>query len=178
MKKDLSVINSELRSSAIKHGLCAVWQRDWKEDWDFNTLAKRYLMGIDFCFMHEYPSNEYLLNNFEQSFRRSVGIIVDDNYSLLNPEVCAIIGNSKAKVRTNSNTASAIWVKDNAEVTLIARGRSSQHVHVFGNAKIIVEDCEMNAEVLIFRHSDKVEVVPYEKSVGKVLVYEELNYLK
>ena len=46
------------------------------------------------------------------------------------------------------------------------------------SAKIIVEDCEMNAEVLIFRHSDKVEVVPYEKSVGKVLVYEELYYLK
>lgn len=178
MEKNLGTINNELRSSAIGHGLCAMWQRDWKEDWDFKTLAQRYLRGIDFCFKHEYPSNEYMLRISEQSFRREVGIIIDDNYSLLNPEVCAIMGNSKVKVRTNSNTASSIWVKDNAEVTLIARGRSSQHVHVFGNAKIIVEDCEMGAEVLIFRHSDKVEVVPYEGSIGKVLIHEELDYLK
>lgn len=178
MEKNLCQINNELRSSAIAHGLCAKWQRDWKEVWDFNTLAKKYLMGIDFCFKHEYPSNEYILSNFEQSFRRSVGIIVDDNYSLLNPEVCAIMGSSNAKVRTNSNTVSSIWIKDNAEVTLIARGRSSQHVHVFGNVKINVEDCETNAEVLIFRHSDKVEVTPYEKPVGNVLIHEELDYLK
>lgn len=178
MEKNLGQINQELRSFAISHGLCSKWQKEWENDWSFDTLAQRYLMGIDFCFKHEYPSNEYLLSNFEQSFRRSVGIIVDDNYSLLNPEVCAIMGNSKAKVRTNSNTVSSIWIKDNAEVILIARGRSSQHVHVFGNAKINVEDCETNAEVLIFRHSDKVEVTPYEKPVGNVIIHEELDYLK
>ena len=122
MKKNLGQINQELRSFAISHGLCSKWQKEWENDWSFDTLAQRYLMGIDFCFKHEYPSNEYLLSNFEQSFRRSVGIIVDDNYSLINPEVCAIIGNSKAKVRTNSNTASAIWVKDNAEVAAAVEG--------------------------------------------------------
>lgn len=178
MEKNLGQINKELRSSAISHGLCAKWQKEWKGDWNFSTLAKRYFMGIDFCFKNEYPSNEYILRISEQAFRREVGIIIDDKYSLLNPEMCAIMGNSKAKVRTNGINASSIWIKDNAEVTLIARGRSSQHIHVFGNAKINVEVCEKDAEILIFRHSEKVEIAPYNEPIGKVLVYEELDYLK
>lgn len=57
-------LNTDLRDHAVSYGLCQQWQNDWQDNKNQQELIDMYIRGIDFCIEHDYPTVDYIKNNF------------------------------------------------------------------------------------------------------------------
>ena len=170
---EVKQINNELRDKAVNCGLCKQWQNDWEKEWDLERMASQFYRGIDFYLKNRFIPKDYFKNAFGLDYLRKKGCIVDDIYSLTNPENCILIGNSQSTVRVNAENASNIYVIDDSKLKVIARNRSFVIVHALDNAQIEAWQYD-NARVVIIRHSEDIKIT----TNGNVKVKEELDYLK
>jgi len=166
-------INKELRDTAIEKGLCDEWQKKWEKDISEDMLVKMMFKGLDFCLANRYPSNEYIIKNFDLDFRRRNNVFVNDKYSALNPKEALILGKSNITVRYNANHSGSIHVRDNSSVRLTAKNNSFVIVHLYDNAKIDPEIIG-SPRIVLIKHSDKVTI---NEKQG-IVIKEEYQYLK
>ncbi|MBR1556693.1 MAG: hypothetical protein IJ647_02855 [Prevotella sp.] len=167
-------LNSDLRNDAISFGLCDQWQGDWKNDWDREKLVAKMYQGMDFCLKYRYPSKQFILDNFEQEFRRKSCVLVDDKYSLLNPQNALLLGNSESTIRMNAHNSATIYMRDESHVKLFASGLSFVIVHLLESAQVEVETKD-NAHVVVITHSKFASLIT---GCQDVVYKEEYDWLK
>lgn len=165
-------LNSELRQAAIKNGLCKQWQEEWKQDWDHKKMVSQFYRGIDFYLKKRFMSNDFLKENFDRDFLRKNGILVDDTYSLLNPDRAVFIGESSSHVRFNGRNSATIYILDKSKVKVTSRGEAFVIVHLLGSAELEAEQLA-KSEIVAVVHSGDCKVTD-----GSIRVRYELNYLK
>lgn len=170
---DKKELNNELRTQAINNGLCAMWQKEWKNDWDLDKMVSQFYRGIDFFLDKRFVSDAFIKDNFEKDFLRKNGILVDDTYSLLNPSKAILIGNSQSNIRYNNYKVSTIYIIDNSKAKIIAKGHSAVIVHLLGSPQVEVEQKE-HGNVLIINHSKESVII----SDDGIKIKEEFDYLK
>lgn len=168
-----SELNKELRDSAIRYGLCNQWQNEWRKDWDKDKMVSRFYKGIDFYLKNRFVSNDFIKNNFDLNFLRNKGILVDDTYSLLNPENAILIGNSSSNIRFNGRNISTLYILDKSKAKITAKGKSFVMVHLLGMSELEAEQ-ESGAEVVAIVHSTDCVV----SSDSGVKIKYELDYLR
>lgn len=120
-------------------------------------MADKLFEGINFCMKHHWPKNDYIRENFTEEFRHSHAILADDRYSLLNPPKALVLGKSESTIRFNGMSQGDVYIRDNANVTITAKGRSSVYVKVYENAcikafaedmaRIVIVRCSPNAAI-------------------------------
>lgn len=169
----MNKLNEELREKAIRLGLCRQWQRDWREDWSKKVMVDKFFEGIDFCIENNYPSNDFIKTNFELDFLRKEGVYVDDKYSNMNLANAAVFGLSDVTLRYSAMRSGRIWVKDNAKLRIVSHNFAFVMVHIFDDAKIVVERFDKSNVVLVV-HSSTAHL-EYNKGV---VIKEELDYLR
>lgn len=172
MSHDIS-LSAELRSMARKLNLCDKWFSEWRDDTDKQGLIDKYHRGSDFCVKHHYPSNEYISAHFERDLLRGNGILVDDDYSLLNPVNAMILGNSKSTIRINGRHHAVIHVRDNADVKIVAKNEAFVLVHVLDSATVHAEGFN-TSRLVVFRNSKSANITV----TGKAITEDDLDYLK
>lgn len=168
-------LSMTLRQSAINNGLCDEWKNAWKDNCTQQELINKYLRGIDFCLQHRWPSNRFITDNFDIVTLRRNNIIVDDSWSLNNPQEAVILGDSKATVRVNGRNSSEIYIRDTSEVAVHVHTGELVLIHVFDKTTVRVYPSEVyDINCTVICHSkDAVIEAP------KVVKYkEELYYLK
>lgn len=152
---DIKKVNEELRGKAIELGLCNEWQRMWEKDWDQQKMIDRYKKGIDFCMENHYPDTEFMKANFGKEKLRLNNILVDDQYSLLNPKSAVVIGNSKTNIRFNAWSSGEICVGGTSSITITAKNSSFVMVHLYDNAALTAYAYD-KARIIVIKHSQKV----------------------
>lgn len=173
MKNNDISLSVELRNMARKLNLCDKWFGEWKDDTDKQGLIDKYHRGSDFCVKHHYPSNEYISTHFERDLLRKNGILVDDNYSLLNPTNAMVLGNSKSTIRINGRNHAVIHIRDNANVKIVARNEAFVLVHVLDGATVHAEGFD-SSRLVVFRNSKSANIIV----CGKATTEDDLDYLK
>lgn len=171
---DIKFINKILREEAVRKGLCLQWQREWRNVWDADKLIEKYKEGIDFCLLNDYPSVDFIVRYFDRDFLRKNDILANDSYSLLNPRIAVLLGESKAVVRYNAWNPGTVYVCGNSSLDVTAKGNAFVLVHAFGGSRIKASSVQ-RSKIVVLRHSEDVVV---ELQDGNVQVRDELNYLK
>lgn len=159
--KELKVVNDELRKMAISCGLCGQWQDEWKYDWDVNRLFSQFYRGIDFFLDKRFVTDEYIKDNFDKETLRQNGMLVDDEFSMMNPNNAILIGRSKGTVRMNGFKVTTVYVTDESRLKIICKNRSFAMVHAYGNTSIDAKAYD-SASIVVIRHSDSVSVTASE----------------
>ena len=67
-------------------GLCNQWQMEWSIDWNNDRMISQFYRGIDFYLKTRFVDRQFIKENFDIGLLRKNGILVDDTYSLINPE--------------------------------------------------------------------------------------------
>ena len=165
-------LNERIRNSAISCGLCSQWQREWRNDWNLDKLVERFYKGLDFFLKTRFVSNDFIKEGFDKGFLRRKGIIVDDAYSLLNPQMAIMLGASKSMVRVNGYTVSTIYVTDSSDVKVSAKGHSMCLVHVLGQASVSAMN-EDKASITVINHSTASSI----SAADGVKILDEMDYL-
>lgn len=170
---DNKFINKELRFKAISLGLCEQWQGQWSTDWSEGKMIAKYKEGIDFCLANNFPSNQFIKNNFSKEALREGGVLIDERYSVVDRRCLVIKGSSDIKARYNGRYMGSVYLTDNAVLHLYARNESHVIVHILDKASVVAEQYD-NARVLLIRHSPECEII----TKGNIEVKDEFDWLK
>lgn len=165
--------NKALKILAKKHGMCEKVRKKWDKDWELETMIDQFYRNLDFYLKERYIPRESFKELFSQSWLRSNGVLVDDTYSLLNPKEAILIGESKSTVRYNGESISTLYIIDNAEAKVTARGNAFVIIHLLDSAKADVEQYD-KAKITVILHSEDCLYI----SKDNIKVKQELDYLK
>ena len=169
----MNELNKELKNQAIALGLCRQWQDSWKKDWSKEKMVERMYKGLDFCLIHHWPSNDYILKHFDLDFLRKSYVFVNDKYSVCNPKQSLVLGSSEITCRYNAWNNGAIHIRDNSSAKIFARNKSFVMIHLYEKAYIEAEQQD-KATIVIIKHSPDVTIV----ADTNIKVKEEYDYLK
>lgn len=149
-----------LRNLARKAGLCDKWFSEWSDNESDDALLDRYIKGIDFCIMHDYPSIPIIRSTFDDETLRKHNIFLDaKNVTVNSPQpVSVFLGSSNAHVTASAFSVSDIYVRHNSKVHIHARGHSIVAVTVYDNAEIVAT-YEGQAKVFVYNKSKDSRIV-------------------
>jgi hypothetical protein len=166
----------ELAKQAKIKGICQEWYKDLKSVKDIGKLIEMYLKGIDFCLSNEFPSNEFIRENFEGKME-DYGIYLDKQISATNERKIVALGSCIGRIEVNEYAVSELFIKHNSDLILSATGNSFVMVDIFDNAKLKVFALD-DAKVCINRYGGTVEItsVSEGKSVVKVIEKNQKTY--
>lgn len=170
---DKKELNKTLRESAIKNGLCAQWQKEWEKDWDIEHMISQFFRGLDFYLKNRFMTNDFMKENFDIDIRRSHNILVDDDYSLSNPQQALIVGNSNAIVDVNAWSVTTIYATDDSYTKVTAKDNSFVMIHLFDSAQVNINKKDYS-NVNVYIHSKNAVVITDDD----VKIRENLKYLK
>lgn len=145
-------INKSLKEKAITLGLCKQWQTEWKEDTDLFELADKFKRGQDFCIRHNYPSLEYIRQNFNTEEMAHFGIFVDElpstNGESLPNDTYVCMGECEGDMIFGRWACALVYLRHESKVRIIAGEFAKISVRLYEDSNVWVE-CDDSAKVSI-----------------------------
>lgn len=145
--------SEELKKDAIKLGLCPEWTQEWGEP-DKDELCDKYVRGIDFAILHNYPSLEYMKSNFDGVMQKH-GIYVNDKLCLHNPKMVVANGECVGTIYFDRFSVGRMYIRHDSEVSIYVSGNAKVFISIYDSAKINIF-CKDSAKVYVYQHGGRV----------------------
>lgn len=151
---DIEKLNDIVYKDAKSLGACDKVMSRWSQVYDMQQLIDLFVHNQEFCIDKDFPSNEFVKMNTDETERNSFGVFVDDKITVRNYSgIIVSCGNSEGYVLADGFTACTIYVRHNTKLNVQCRGFSKVFIHAYNNCTIDVEQNEMS-KVYIYNHSD------------------------
>ena len=158
-------IGKQLKSQAESLGACEKGLNGL-EKLNEHELINRYIHFIDFAIDVNWPSNEFIKENFDKSLLEHNNIYVDAEFERRNArQVVVVQGESKGQLLFDGYTTSDVYVRHDSEVTIDCSRLSKIFISVYDNAKIHVTQRD-GASVYVYLHGENCSV----ESDGDVMI--------
>ncbi|GAE83337.1 hypothetical protein JCM10512_1603 [Bacteroides reticulotermitis JCM 10512] len=133
---------------------------------DKQGLIDMYKRGIDFCFRNQYPSNEFIKDNFDRQLLIENAMFIDESIDEFNsPSPCILLGSTSGKLSFDKFSSCDIYLRDNVDIEISAKDFSRVFINVYGSAKVrVVQDGV--AKIYVYKHGDHCKV----SNEGDVLI--------
>lgn len=142
-----------LKTDGASKGLCEIWQKKLKSETSIKRLSEMFIRGIDFCISENYPTLEFMRDNFKGKCEPYGIFIDDDGVSLLNKENVVLNGGCKANLMFDGYSVSRVFVRHDSTVKIHAQDHSMVTVDAFDNSYIKIASND-RASVLVFIHGE------------------------
>lgn len=151
-------VSEELKTKAVKFGLCTQWQNDWgvptKEQ-----LVEKYIKGLDFCIEHDYPSVAYMKRNFD-GIMQKMGVFADDTIAehINTPRRRTIVvnGRSGGKIECKEYAVVAVYIRHSSKIEIVACDHANVMVLVYDSANVSVKNTGVG-RVSVIQHGGRVK---------------------
>ncbi len=158
-------IGKQLKEQASKLGACEQGL-EGLERLNQQELINRYIHFIDFAIDVNWPSNEFIKENFDKSLLEHNNIYVDAEFERRNArQVVVIQGESKGVLLFDGTTTSDVYIRHDSEVTIDCSRLSKIFISVYDNAKIHVTQRD-GSSVYVYLHGENCSV----ESEGEVMI--------
>ena len=152
---DNKKLNKELRNQARSLGLCDEWYKEWQKNESKQDLIRKYIRGIDFCIMHDYPSLDFARKNFDRRLLCDNGIFLDVMINDKNIPKAILLGNTVGALFYSDDYVGNVYVRHVSNVSIIAKGASKVFVETYENCIVSVKASE-EAKVFVYHHSGEI----------------------
>ena len=158
-------IGKQLKSQAESLGACEKGLNGL-ERLNEQELINRYIHFIDFAIEVNWPSNEFIKENFDKSLLEHNNVYVDAEFERRNArQVVVIQGESKGTLLFDGMTTSDVYIRHDSEVTIDCSRLSKIFISAYDNAKIHVTQRD-GASVYVYLHGENCSV----ESDGEVMI--------
>lgn len=144
-----------LKKDGVDKGLCRLWRGKLKPGMSVEEMISLYIKGIDFCIQEDFPTLNFIRENFKGKCEQH-GVFIDDNITdcrnvqdiVLNGNCRAMLeydGYSVSRLFARHSTKAAINVSDhailtidafnNSDLTIATSGSPVVYVNLYGNSK-------------------------------------------
>lgn len=139
----------QLKTDGINKGLCRLWQRKLHEGLSTEELVKLYIKGIDFCISENYPTLDFLRENFKDK-SEPFGVFIDDELPPMKNEPDIVLnGACKAMLEYDGYSVSRLYVRHDSEVAVIVSDNAIVTIDLFDNATLHLSVIGNDANVSI-----------------------------
>lgn len=150
-------IGKKLKLQAESLGACEKGL-DNLEKLDEQELINRYVHFIDFAVETNFPSNEFIKDNFDKALLEHNNIYVDSEFERRNArQIVVVQGNSNGMLLYDGYTTADIYVRHDSEVTIDCSRLSKVFISVYDNARVKVSQRD-GASVYVYLHGDGCSV--------------------
>ena len=158
-------IGKQLKSQAESLGACEKGLNGL-DRLNEQELINRYVHFIDFVIENDFPSNDFIKENFDKSLLEHNNIYVDAEFERRNArQVVVIQGESKGVLLFDGVTTSDVYIRHDSDVTIDCSRFSKIFISVYDNAKIHVTQRD-GASVYVYLHGENCSV----ESDGEVMI--------
>lgn len=158
-------IGKQLKSQAESLGACKDGVEN-VEKLNEQELINRWLHFINFAIKYDYPSNEFIKENFDKKLLEHNNIYVDANFERRNArQIVVVQGSSKGTLLYDCWTTSDVYVRHDSEISIDCTRYSKVFVHVYDNAKVKIHQSDA-ATVYVYRYGKDCEI----STKGDVLI--------
>lgn len=146
----MNQLNRQLKDQAVSLGLCRQWQGEWDEDRTDTQLIEMFKRGQDFAIQHDYPSLDFIRDNFPQPILEANGIFVDAvaEKDLLNGTY-VFLGECDMTLRFPRWTAAVLWLRHDSRATIVADEFCKIQVRLYDRSEVEVSQSD-DARVRVF----------------------------
>jgi len=121
-------------------------------------LINRYVHFIDFSIEKDFPSNEFIKENFDKALLEHNNIYVDAEFERRNARQVVIVqGKSKGTLLFDGYTTADVYIRHDSEVTIDCSRVSKIFISLYDNAKLKVSQRDA-ASVYVYKHGECCEV--------------------
>lgn len=149
--------SQELKSMATDLGLCFGWRDGWGNP-SLDELCEKYLRGLDFCLLHDYPSVEYMKKHFDGVMQKH-GIYVNDAIDLKNPIKIVCNGQTTGTVNYSGYSVGMIYVRHSSRLKVEVYDRAIVNIRIYDNAQVDVLNHSSSARACVILYGGNVEGV-------------------
>ncbi len=111
-------------------------------------LVERWKENLDFALANDFPSTEFIRENFDRSLLHDYLVYVDEHLNLDDARsgVYVLNGECTGTLRFRSWAAATIYVRHNSDVCILAEDFAKVFVRVYDEAEVKV--CEIGDSVV------------------------------
>jgi hypothetical protein len=163
-------LGKQLKSQAEGLGACEKGLKGL-EKLNEQELINRYVHFIDFAIEENWPSNEFIKENFDKALLEHNNVYVDAEFERRNArQVVVVQGESNGVLLYDGMTTADVYVRHESEVTIDCSRLSKVFISVYDHAKVHVTQRD-GASVYVYLHGDECSV----ESEGDVMVRRSKN---
>ena len=165
---DYGSLNRLLRDEARDYGLCDQWYDGWELDCTREELICKYLRGIDFCILHDYPSLDFIRENFPLYQLHANGIYLDDSMDVDCSGMLVSLGSSNLRITISGYVSCPLYLRHDSVVDVKVSGGARVFIECYDRVRLSI-DCGIDSKVFVYRYGGSVSFV------GNVLIREKSN---
>jgi len=144
---------NQLRADGVTKGLCQLYQLKLKGSRDIEALVKLFIKGIDFCVKNDYPTLEFMRQNFKGK-AEPYGGFVDDEVIKENLPNAVLNGECKAMLKYTGYSVSRLFVRHTSQAAVNVEDFANVTIDVFDNAPLYLAVAGTNAKVFVNVYGD------------------------
>lgn len=131
-------LSETLKQQARSLGLCDEWFGEWAENSSQQELIDKYVKGIDFAIKHQYPSNDFIKENFDHELLNKNLIFVDEFINEENAPsgIYIINGECSGSIRVSPWAVATIYVRHTSSINIVASDFAKVFVRLYDNAEV------------------------------------------
>ena len=140
-ERELSISLREM-ARVQSHPLCDKWYGEWKDDTSVDGLLDKYVRGIDFGVMNDYPPLDFIRKNFKKEDLHRHNIYIDEEVNIVESHsgIWVLLGKCSGRMTFDSWAVATVHVRHESNMRIDAEDLSRVFVSVYENA-----ECEAKA---------------------------------
>lgn len=150
---DAKEINKRLYDQGVQLDMCERVRKEWDKTLSEQELINLWYRNYDFALVNHFPDNKDIKDCFAKDILRKNCVLVDDMWSLLNPEKAMILGRSESNVRFNAFHVGQVWVRDTSCANIYVRDNAIVTVCVMDKAVLNIVNYSPSASVVVMKYS-------------------------
>jgi len=146
-------IITALRTDGTVKGLCSDWQGKLNDGAGIKRLSELFIRGIDFCISENFPTLEFLRDNFKGKCE-PYGIFIDEEVAEKNCQNVVLNGECHAELTYEGYAVSQVFIRHESKVEIIASGHSFITIDAFDNSFVKITTLSPSASVIVNVYGD------------------------
>lgn len=136
----------QLKADGRAKGLCRMWQMKLKKGLPLPQLVGLYVRGIDFCISEDYPTLDFLRENFKGQCE-PYGVYIDDVVEISNKPDTVLNGDCKAFLSYDGFAVGRAFIRHNSKAAVNVSGHAVLTIDIFDNSHVSVAVSGWDAKV-------------------------------
>lgn len=147
-------LNRQLIMDGRAKGLCSQYQGLLDRSDTIEKMVRLFIRGIDFCIKNDYPTLDFMRENFKGKSEPFGAFVDDDVRGLRNQPDVVLNGDCRAMLEYDEYSVSRIYARHGSEAAVNVSDHAVLTIDAFDHSHLVVAVAGGNARVMVNRYGD------------------------
>lgn len=137
----------QLKNDGTAKGLCRLWQGKLRSGMNMDSMVRLYISGLDFCIVEDFPTLEFLRENFKGKCEPYGAFVDDDVTDRVNAPDTVLNGHCKAMLDYNGYSVCRAFIRHSSQAAINVSDKAIVTIDAFDDSEIVVATAGSKSQV-------------------------------